>query len=580
MLTKLSIRNFKRFDSVEVELGKSVVLVGPNNSGKTTALQALALWELGLRRWSEKRNGKSTAIQRQGVAVNRRDLAALPVPAANLLWRDLHVRNVERQAGKQKTQNVRVDIVVDGVSDDQSWSCGLEFDYANEESFYCRPLRLDDGNQPERMPIPELATKTRIALLPPMSGLADREFIKQPGEIGVLIGQGQTAQVLRNLCYRVCWPTEAEIKPSSDWMALTGQLQRLFGVKLLDPKFIAERSEIVMEYEEKSGTRLDLSSSGRGLQQTLLILAHLYTNPRTVLLLDEPDAHLEVLRQRQTYQLINDLAEEKGSQIIAASHSEVVLAEAANRGTVVAFVGKPHLLNDRGSQVMKALTDIGWDQYYQAEQTGWVLYVEDSTDLAILKVFARTLQHPAQILLDMPFVHYVATNLPQKSRDHFNGLREAKPDLVGIALFDRLDRSLQPSESLNELMWAKREIENYFCTEEVLLAWATHDLADDIFGLAERETRQAAMRKSIAEVTHLLEVDEKRPWADDVKATDEVLDRVFRLFFKEIGLPLSFRKRDYHQLAGFLSKEQIAPEIAEKLDAIVKTAERAKPMGK
>lgn len=580
MLTKLSIRNFKRFDSVEVELGKSVVLVGPNNSGKTTALQALALWELGLRRWSEKRNGKSTAIQRQGVAVNRRDLAALPVPAANLLWRDLHVRNVERQAGKQKTQNVRVDIVVDGVSDDQSWSCGLEFDYANEESFYCRPLRLDDGNQPERMPIPELATKTRIALLPPMSGLADREFIKQPGEIGVLIGQGQTAQVLRNLCYRVCWPTEAEIKPSSDWMALTGQLQRLFGVKLLDPKFIAERSEIVMEYEEKSGTRLDLSSSGRGLQQTLLILAHLYTNPRTVLLLDEPDAHLEVLRQRQTYQLINDLAEEKGSQIIAASHSEVVLAEAANRGTVVAFVGKPHLLNDRGSQVMKALTDIGWDQYYQAEQTGWVLYVEDSTDLAILKVFARTLQHPAQILLDMPFVHYVATNLPQKSRDHFNGLREAKPDLVGIALFDRLDRSLQPSESLNELMWAKREIENYFCTEEVLLAWATHDLADDIFGLAERETRQAAMRKSIAEVTHLLEVDEKRPWADDVKATDEVLDRVFRLFFKEIGLPLSFRKRDYHQLAGFLSKEQIAQEIAEKLDAIVKTAERAKPMGK
>ena len=80
-----------------------------------------------------------------------------------------------------------------------------------------------------------------------------------------------------------------------------------------------------MGYEEKSGTRLDLSSSGRGLQQTLLILAYIYANPRTVLLLDEPDAHLEVLRQRQTYQLITDLAEEKGSQIIAASHSEVVM---------------------------------------------------------------------------------------------------------------------------------------------------------------------------------------------------------------------------------------------------------------
>ncbi len=578
MLTKLTIKNFKRFDEAVVDLGKSVVLIGPNNSGKTTALQALALWELGLRRWSEKRQGKSTAFQRQGVAINRRDLVALPVPTANLLWRDLHVRNVERQEGKQKTQNVRVDILVEGITDDQAWTCGLEFDYANEESFYCRPLRLDDGSQPERMPIPELATKARVALLPPMSGLTDREFIKQPGEIGVLIGQGQTAQVLRNLCYRVCWLGDGTDKPSADWMALTEQLTRLFGVKLLLPKFIPERSEIVMGYEEKSGTRLDLSSSGRGLQQTLLILAHIYANPHTVLLLDEPDAHLEVLRQRQTYQLINDLAEEKGSQIVAASHSEVVLAEAANRGTVVAFVGKPHLLNDRTSQVMKALTDLGWDQYYQAEQTGWVLYVEDSTDLAILKAFARILGHRALDYLEMPFVHYVTTNLPQKSRDHFNGLREAKADLVGIALFDRLERALQPNEKLNEVMWSKREIENYFCTQEVLYAWAVHDVADDLFGIAERATRQAAMKKAIADVTHLLEIDEKSPWSPDVKATDEVLDRVFRVFFKEINLPLSFRKRDYHLLAGFLSKQQIDQEVVEKLDAIVETASRAKPL--
>ena len=60
MLTKLTIRNFKRFDSAEIELGNPVVLIGPNNSGKTTALQALALWDIGLRRWNEKRGGKAT----------------------------------------------------------------------------------------------------------------------------------------------------------------------------------------------------------------------------------------------------------------------------------------------------------------------------------------------------------------------------------------------------------------------------------------------------------------------------------------------------------------------------------------
>ena len=43
MLTRLKVKNFKRFAEIDVELGKSVVFIGPNNSGKTTALQALAL---------------------------------------------------------------------------------------------------------------------------------------------------------------------------------------------------------------------------------------------------------------------------------------------------------------------------------------------------------------------------------------------------------------------------------------------------------------------------------------------------------------------------------------------------------
>ncbi|MGH9847534.1 MAG: AAA family ATPase, partial [Blastocatellia bacterium] len=67
MLTNIRIKNFKRFDDVSFELGERVVLIGPNNSGKTTALQALALWEIGLRRL----NGK------QSVAINRRDLIPL-----------------------------------------------------------------------------------------------------------------------------------------------------------------------------------------------------------------------------------------------------------------------------------------------------------------------------------------------------------------------------------------------------------------------------------------------------------------------------------------------------------------------
>ena len=81
------------------------------------------------------------------------------------------------------------------------------------------------------------------------------------------------------------------------------------------------------------------------------------------------------------------------------------------------------------------------------------------------------------------------------------------------------------------------------------------------------------MQNAINRVSELLEVDEKLPWSPDVKATDEVLDRIFRLFFKELDLPLIFRKNDYYRLAGLLEPAEIDPEIVEKLDAIAEIAQ-------
>jgi predicted regulator of amino acid metabolism with ACT domain len=101
-----------------------------------------------------------------------------------------------------------------------------------------------------------------------------------------------------------------------------------------------------MTYRDRSGCVLDLSSAGRGLQQTLLLLAHLYINPKTVLLLDEPDAHLEVLRQRQIYQLLTDVASQHGSQVIAASHSEIMRTRVAEVTDALATLGRPSPWSD------------------------------------------------------------------------------------------------------------------------------------------------------------------------------------------------------------------------------------------
>ena len=577
MLTKIKVKNFKKLDNIDVELGKTVVLIGPNNSGKTSALQALALWDIGLRQWNAKREGKASPEKRPGVAINRLELISIPVPNLNLLWSDLHTRT--RDMAQKRTKNIRIDVVVEGVTNDKNWSCGIEFDYSGEESCICRPIRkVGFEEKPVKeakfTEIPDEANEVRIAYLPPMSGLAAVEPKLEPGRLNVLLGEGQTAQVLRNLCFQIY--EKSNLNP--DWQELTDHLKKLFGIELLPPQYIKERGEIKMSYKEQSGKQFDLSSSGRGLQQTLLLLAHLYANPNTVLLLDEPDAHLEVLRQRQTYQLITDIAEKQGSQIIAASHSEIVLNEAADRDVVIAFVGKPHRIDDRGSQVLKSLKEIGFDHYYLAEETGWVLYLEGSTDLAILKAFAEILEHEEAIdALARPFVHYVQ-NQPNDAKKHFWGLKYAKHDLVGIAIFDRLDRSLPDDMGIECLDWKKKELENYLCMEEVLLAYAKHDLPDDLFGNAEAVNRVNAMKESIAEVGSALKTLKKLDlWSPDVKATDEFLDPLFDKYFEKLGLPNLIKKSDYHILAHLVPKDKINSEIAEKLAAIVEIAKKAKP---
>lgn len=567
MITRFRISNFKRLESAELEFGSAAVFIGPNNSGKTTALQALALWDIGWKRWTEKRD-KSSPTERKGVTINRRDLYAIPVPSAKLLWNDLHTHAQDKTA--EKTAKVYITLEAEGVHEDKPWSCALEFYYANEESFYCRLKNGETGL------IPEGVRKHSVVFLPPMSGLAECEHRKEPGEISVLIGEGQTAQVLRNLCWQL-FSKEDKIA----WRNLVDHIEALFHIRLQEPVYIRERAELSLTYKERNGVELDLSSSGRGCQQVLLLLSFMLANPGAVLLLDEPDAHLEILRQRDVYNLLTDIAEANGSQIVAASHSEVVLQEAAERDVVMAFVGRPHRIDTRSrSQVKKALESIRMADYYLAEQKGWMLYLEGSTDLAILRRLAERLDHPAKSILEASVpVIYLGGNQPQDARNHFQGLREAKPDLVGIAIFDRLDRELHTGSQLVEHMWTQREIESYLVTPESLITFVQLGLSEnDLIEQSERQRRSEIMMACIAELTQALTVARRPdPWGPDIKVTDEFLDPLFENYYQRLGTPQQIYKRDYHGLADAIPLQQIPTEISKMLDAILDVANRAAP---
>jgi ABC-type transport system involved in cytochrome c biogenesis ATPase subunit len=575
MLTRLQVKNFKNLEEIDIELGERVLLIGPNNSGKTSALQALVLWETGLRKWLEKRAEAAEAPQkRPGVTINRKDLIAAPAPEAKLFWRNLRVRSQRRENGKPKTDNILIDISVSGIYKGRQWEIPLEFDYANPESFYCRPSRSRGSVEDVAW---KAAKEVQVAFLPPMSGLAAEEDRLQSGSIHKRIGEGRTAEVLRNLCFEVHQKGESE---GAQWGEMTEQIERLFGVKLLPPQILAVSGQIVMHYRERD-VELDLSCSGRGLQQTLLLLAYLHAHPSSVLLLDEPDAHLEILRQRQIYEVLEATARATGGQIIAASHSEVLLAEAAGRDIVIAFLGKPHRIDNRGSsQLQKALRDIPWDQYAQAAQTGWVLYLEGSTDLEILRRMAEVLEHPAAQALQRPFVRYVSNN-PSAARDHFHGLKEALPELVGVAVFDRLEVLAPSNGGLTILQWSRNEIENYLDYPDSLRRYASCVQPGEGPLIEEgiRVQQIEAMDAAIAGVSNSLRTLKKPgPESPDLKASTDFLEPVFANYYETLRLPNQMRKTNFHELARFIPSNRIDSEVVEKLDAIWGTYNNARPL--
>ena len=565
MLTSLHIKNFKQFDDVKIELGDRVVFIGPNNSGKTSALQALALWHLGLTQWFKKNAGKSLQ-RRTGVPLNRKDLISIPLPETAFLWKEKRLRRSATKEGKSATQNIRIEIAIEGLHQGRIWNIRLAFDYANKESLYCRPV----GDEPDPA-IAEQIIRTPFAFLPPMSGLSAIEPKLEIGRVNVLLGEGQTAQVLRNLCYRVF---ENSVE---NWDKLNHHLLQLFGAQLEPPDYDPIRGEISMQYRDRDQNLLDLSCTGRGFQQTLLLLSYIYANRGTVLLLDEPDAHLEILRQKEVYRILTEIASENNSQLFIASHSEIILNLAANQDMVVAFVGKPHRIDNRSSQVLKSLKDISFDQYYLAEQTGWILYLEGSTDLHILREFAKILNHDALEVLERPFVHYVA-NMPNKAEEHFHGISEAKKDLLGIAIYDHSEKKLNDMENFRQVSWKKREIENYFINSDVLMKYVTDGLSNDLFGASESDKRVLAMQNSIGKVTTALQVLGKpEPFSDHIKITDDFLDKVFQHYFEELKQDNLMRKTNYHTLVKYCDAKNLDYEITEKLDMISNVAKGAMP---
>lgn len=552
MISRVTVRNFKRFETETFDLADSMVLSGPNNAGKTTLLQAITTWKFGLDRWREKQ-AEGKALQRSGVPISRADFTPVPLREMNLLWEGRQVTGPKGMSGARRP----IEIVVEG----DGWKCGLEFYYNNREQMYARPINAKSLSSDDiRNFPPKEAREIEIVLVPPLSGIERDEPRRDRGMQDLLVGQGRPGDILRNLLLEV-----SERNDENEWKGFTSLFKELLEIELLKPKYSAAQPYIVCEYREGNRRPLDLSNVGSGTLQILLVFAFLYARPASVILLDEPDAHQHIILQSQVYDRVRKVAHDLGGQVIVATHSEVVL-DSTDPEHVLGFFGKsPRPLASRTErdQVREALKRVTTTELLLGKETDSILYVEDESDHRILAKWAYTLDHPAQKFFDRPFIRVLHGSNPKDAHDHFFAMRAVCPTIRGLCLLDgdlgehhdeqKRRGSSNDDSKVKVIRWERYEIENYLLHLDAIKRFVDWPLGDHRIEeeFWKQVPRDAHPFSDIASLTR-------------VKGSDEFL---IPLLEKTVRPTM---KRDLYQLAEVMKPEEIHPEVKSKLDEIAK----------
>ena len=293
MICSVRIRGFKRFQDAEFHLPGHAVLVGPNDTGKTTLLQAIASWALAFRRWRGlgdygRRNGYRRA------PITRQAFVTVPLRSFDMLWLDRRYRGT-----------IEIEL-----SHDAGRSMTMEFIADTTEQIYVRPRRDAPADTLREVGLDAV-------LIPSMTGVGLHEPVLLPPKIEYSLALARPGEVLRNLLADAFADELA-------WDSLQAAIGTLFGYRLLPPD--VSGADIVANYANiGQGVPLDIASAGTGFQQALLLLSLLNTRPGAVLLLDKPDTHLHPTLQVAVYRELRSAATRQGSQLIAATHSEALI---------------------------------------------------------------------------------------------------------------------------------------------------------------------------------------------------------------------------------------------------------------
>lgn len=366
VLKRVWLKRFKQFEDFTLELGRFNVLVGANNSGKSTLLQAIDLLHSLLK------------LHREGdrLATAGRYVPAGVLPVASI--KDLFWRRQTRSG------NDNLAVIIGGeFADGSSVEFGIRHLFGNMNA------RVNSHNGIEGARLNELIGH-RAVWVPSSVGIVPDEEYRTSARRTSLIFAGRHNEVLRNLLVQL------KDTHSDRFDQLIAILEARFGARLEEVGFDEAQDEYVRaDFASGTDVRHDLYSAGSGFIQVVQLLAFVMTQSPSIVLLDEPDAHLHSSLQRAVVEILEDIGRDEGYQIVIATHSKEIINFIDPSRLIFVRPGDSTSapMSDEVTpiEMLRSLGAVDSVDAVAIVRNRRCLFVEGNTDVSILGRFAATL---------------------------------------------------------------------------------------------------------------------------------------------------------------------------------------------
>lgn len=349
----------------------------------------------------------------------------------------------------------------------------------------------------------------RIAYLPPFAGITDRETRLTPAMRGRLIGQGLSGSVIRNVLFDLHEANKAkrakfkvgrkkiknsdlsQLRRTDAWEILQRTMQELFATELRVIPFNEQyHSYLKVECAKgetkgetfarfKDYTFRDLMVEGSGLLQWLSVYALSLSPELHVILLDEPDAHLNAALQIHLVDRLDEISQSNNRQILLATHSTELIRSYEHDRILGLKDRKGKYLSEDTDKigVIAGIGGIHTPRLHALMQRKRLLILEGTSDERLLKQFCKSagLEWPKEV------VSWYWTGKASERRQLFLQLRHDIPGLQAISVRDRdneenasVDATLRDKSQTSEadfiaLKWRRRHLENYLLCQAAIV---------------------------------------------------------------------------------------------------------------